>query len=180
MDRPSLSKPEPERRCPHCDYYPVHEKEKLCEACQFKLGLERAKAFLNNGEKNWTIYHLVRQGDLPGRKEFEDDIHERLVREKRCRLLRCAKERSSNYVHCDTCRERLMRKGRRELANMKDEEPVAETTSTISSEAPLEKKHANSEVPNPREGWVWDDLQAKFVHADRKAYKGNSSPEEMV
>ncbi|KAM0556922.1 hypothetical protein ACHAPJ_005598 [Fusarium lateritium] len=180
MDRPSLYKPEPERRCPHCDYYPFHEKEKLCEACQFKLGPERAKTFLYDGEKNWTIYHLVRQGDLPGRKEFENDMHARLVREKRCRLLRCAKEIFSNYVHCDTCRERLMRKGRHELANMKDEEPVVEPTLKSLPEAASEKKHADSEVPNPREGWVWDDLQAKFVHADRKTYKGNSSPEDMV
>ncbi|KAF4959505.1 hypothetical protein FSARC_10710 [Fusarium sarcochroum] len=180
MDRPSLYRQEPERRCPHCNYYPVHEKEKLCEACQFKLDPEGVKAFLNDGEKNWTMYHLVRQGDLSGRKEFEDDMHARLVREKRCRHLRCAKERTSNYVHCATCRERLMRKGRHELANMKDEEPVAKPNLTNPSKAPLEKKHADSEVPNPREGWVWDDLQAEFVHADRKTYKGNSSPEDMV
>ncbi|KAJ4065816.1 hypothetical protein NW756_006023 [Fusarium oxysporum] len=39
---------------------------------------------------------------------------------------------------------------------------------------------ARAEASIYEEDWSWDCSLAKFVHPDRKSFKGNTSPEEVV
>jgi hypothetical protein len=181
MDSPSLWQAGPARKCPHCEYYPFHQEKKVCEVCQFKMGAKGVQAFLKDNNKDWVVYHLVRRGDLPGRYTLENDMRERLVREKRCRRLSCAIERDSSYVHCEKCRKKLICKGyTSELANMKEEKPPLFHVLDGYSETSFAARIAKTEVGTLPGDWVWEGSSEKFVHPERKTYQGNSSPEDMV
>ncbi|GKU11135.1 unnamed protein product [Fusarium langsethiae] len=124
VDKSSLWQASPKRKCPHCEYYPSREDKKVCEVCEFKMGERGVRTYLESNEKNWVVYHLVRQGELPARSILEDHMRARLVNENRCRRLSCAVERVSVYVHCDPCRKSLTRK----VADMKDPRAAPETS----------------------------------------------------
>ncbi|KIL92063.1 hypothetical protein FAVG1_04469 [Fusarium avenaceum] len=181
MDSPSLWQAGPERKCPHCEYYPFHQEKEVCEVCQSKLGTKEVQSFLKDYNKDWVVYHLVRHGDLRGRYMLENDMRERLVREKRCRRLSCAMERDSSYVHCEKCRKKLAGKGyTSELANMKEGTPSLAHVLDSYSETSFTARTANNEDGNSPEDWVWEGSSEKFVHPERRTYQENSSPEEMV
>ncbi|KAM0252734.1 hypothetical protein ACHAP5_001029 [Fusarium lateritium] len=142
---------------------------------------ERVQAFLKDNNKDWVVYHLVRRGDLPGRYTLENDMRDRLVREKRCRRLSCAIERDSSYVHCEKCRKKLIYKGyTSELANMKEENPSLAHVLDDYSETSFAARITKSETGTLPKDWVWEGSSEKFVHPERKTYQGNSSPEDMV
>jgi hypothetical protein len=145
------------------------------------MGAKGVQAFLKDYNKDWIVYHLVRHGDLPGRYTLENDMRERLVREKRYRRLSCAVERDSSYVHCEKCRKKLICKGyTAELANMKEEKPSLAHVLDGYSETSFAARIAKTEVGTLPEDWVWNGSSEKFVHPERKTYQGNSSPEDMV
>ncbi|KAF5021443.1 hypothetical protein F66182_6507 [Fusarium sp. NRRL 66182] len=180
LDAPSHG---PEHKCPHCNYYPSHEIERLCEVCQHELGPKVSYTFLNGGERNWNIYHLVRGGDLPTRDLFEDTMRARLIREKRCRLLYCAKERVSPYVHCNSCREKLIARGFCDAAGVEEDTgPNSISTNPVEGlpKEPRTREHNGPEVPIQLNGWIWEDSLCRFVHYQGMVYNGNSSPEDMV
>ncbi|KAM0351894.1 hypothetical protein ACHAPU_002408 [Fusarium lateritium] len=181
MDSPSLWQSRPKSKCPHCEYYPDHQAKKVCEVCQSKMSAKKVQAFLKDSEKNWVVYHLVRCGDLPGRDTLENAVRERLVREERCRRLDCATSRDSTYVHCEKCREELIRKGHAsEWANMKDEKPSLAKDLDRYSETSFAVRITKTEAGILPEDWVWEGSSEKYVHPERETYQGNSSPEDMV
>lgn len=185
-DMPSLWQPRPKRKCPHCQYYPFHQENKVCEVCQFKMGVKGVKAFLEGGEKNWVVYHLVRQGELAVRALFEDHMRSRLTKENRCRRLDCAEEKLtfSVYVHCDKCRKRLSKRG--DLAADK-KDPRAAPESSVDrlvasgySETGFAMRIAKNETWVLPEDWRWESSLGQFVHPEHKICTGNLDPEEMV
>ncbi|KAH7235715.1 hypothetical protein BKA59DRAFT_559081 [Fusarium tricinctum] len=151
------------------------------ELCQSKLGTKEVQAFFKDNNKDWVVYHLVRYGDLPGRYTLENDMRERLVREKRCRRLSCAIERESSYVHCEKCRKKLICKGyTSELANMKEGTPSLAHVLDGYSETSFTARIAKNEDGTLPEDWMWEGSSERFIHPEHKTYQENSSPEDMV
>ncbi|CAG7562143.1 unnamed protein product [Fusarium equiseti] len=168
-DIPSLWQSRPKRKCPHCEYYPFHRSNKVCEICQFKMGGKGVKAFLEGV-----------------RAIFEDHMRSRLVNENRCRRLDCAEEklRLTVYVHCDKCRKRLSKRGDL-AADKKDpraapESSVARLVALGYSETGFAMRIAKNETWILPEDWRWESSLGKFVHPEHKTYTGNLDPEEMV
>ncbi|KAM0307878.1 hypothetical protein ACHAPM_000609 [Fusarium culmorum] len=183
VDTPSLSQSAPKSKCPHCEYYPYRQEKKVCEVCEFKMGEKGVRIYFESNEKNWVVYHLVREGELPARSILEDHMRTRLVNENRCRRLSCAVERFSVYVHCDPCREELTSKGH--LADMKDPRAAPETSVDYLRalgypETGFAMRIAKNETWILPEDWRWESSLGQFVHPDRKIYNGNLDPEEMV
>ncbi|KAG8671218.1 hypothetical protein FPOAC2_04544 [Fusarium poae] len=181
VDKPSLWQPKPARKCPHCEFYPYRQEKKVCEVCEFKMGEKGVRTYVESNEKNWVVYHLVREGELPARSLLEDHMRTRLVKENRCRRLSCAVERVSAYAHCEPCRERLTKK----VADMKDPRAVPETAvarlqALGYSETGFAMRIAKNETWVLPEDWTWESSLGQFVHPDRKTYNGNLDPEEMV
>lgn len=98
MDSPNIFGDRPKSRCPHCNFYPKHGENKVCEACESQMGKDEIEAFLGGEERNWCVYHLNREGFLPSRAALEDTMRARLIQEQRCVRLCCALRRVSRDV----------------------------------------------------------------------------------
>ncbi|KAF4447514.1 hypothetical protein F53441_8998 [Fusarium austroafricanum] len=174
----------PEHQCPYCAFYPHHEEQKLCEVCQSQLSQKEAKAFLDGEERDWSKYHLIRQGQLTGRDALENVLRARLVREKRCRRLCCAKTRPYAYVHCKDCRGILQNHGASPELTDKEEDEMSMFT-MVSRLALLGYSAASYAARVARgeahllDGWSWGGSSGKFVHSDHRRYQENASPERL-
>lgn len=181
MDSPNIFGDRPKSRCPHCNFYPKHGENKVCEACESQMGKDGIEAFLGGEERNWCVYHLNREGFLPGRAALEDTMRARLIQEQRCVRLCCAEPKLPIYVHCEECREMSLCKGVPiAVAIKKIYELTYYDTFPDYDDDSFAVRVARAEASIYEEDWSWDCSLAKFVHPDRKSFKGNTSPEEMV
>ncbi|KAF5719765.1 hypothetical protein FMUND_4541 [Fusarium mundagurra] len=182
MDSPNIFGDRPKSRCPHCKFYPKHGEKKVCEACEFLMGEDEIEAFLGGSERNWCVYHLNRQGFLPDRAALEDAMRARLIQEQRCVRLCCAGPTLPIYVHCEDCREMLLCKGVPiAVANRKIYELITHYDAFPDyNDDSFTVRVARGEASIYEADWNWDCSLAKFVHPNRKSFKGNIRPEEIV
>jgi hypothetical protein len=145
------------------------------------MGKDEIEAFLGGAERNWCVYHLNREGFLPGRAALKDTMRARLIHEQRCVRLCCAEPKLPIYVHCEECREMSLCKGVPiAVAIKKIYELTHYDTFPDYDDDSFAVRVARAEASIYEEDWSWDCSLAKFVHPDRKSFKGNTSPEEMV
>ncbi|KAF5262325.1 hypothetical protein FOXYS1_6962 [Fusarium oxysporum] len=84
-------------------------------------------------------------------------------------------------VHCEECREMSLCKGVPiAVAIKKIYELTYYDTFPDYDDDSFAVRVARAEASIYEEDWSWDCSLAKFVHPDRKSFKGNTSPEEMV
>ncbi|KAF5648370.1 hypothetical protein F52700_1062 [Fusarium sp. NRRL 52700] len=177
MDSPDIFGDRPKSRCPHCKFHPKRGEKKVCEACESLMGKDEIEAFLGGAERNWCVYHLNRQGFLPGRAALEDAMRARLIQEQRCVRLCCTGPKLPIYVHCEDCREMLLCKGAPiAVANRKIYELRHYDAFPDYDDDSFTVRVARGEAGVYEKDWNWDCS----VHLNRKSFKGNISPEYMV
>ncbi|KAM5346453.1 hypothetical protein ACJ41O_009458 [Fusarium nematophilum] len=117
-------------RCPHCEWYPRRSCGFICEACGKMFGSESRlpmwREFRATGEKDWTIYHMIRSGDLPDREHLEQEMRLRLISEHRCMSIKCAAEKIGVYAYCHSCRDNMSLNGYHKEADLKVATPPDE------------------------------------------------------
>ncbi|KAF4979237.1 hypothetical protein FZEAL_4520 [Fusarium zealandicum] len=156
------------RRCLHCEFYPFHKTEPVCEACSSLLGPDGVQRFCETNRKDWTVAHVVRGGKLPDRERIQNDMCERLSREKRCTRLDCGGDLYSIYVYCRRCRENFVTRGWVTEANRKEagDLPKSILTNPLTeppSELPPIGEYSNAEVGTPPPGSVWCNILGMWV-----------------